>query len=141
MFNDENKKQLEENQEMKMENEVNFDKDKKPKKKKLAKPSWVKMKQEEFEKIVVDLAKEGNGLAKVGLILRDKHGIPKSNVYGKKIKDILKEKNVKYASDKEIVENKIRKLREHIKKNKHDHTSTRALTKKLWVLHYLEQAV
>jgi ribosomal protein S15P/S13E len=108
--------------------------------KSVAKPSWVKMKKEDFEKTVVDLAGSGETMSKIGLILRDKHGVPKSRVYGKNVKKILEDRGAEHKTEKKMVEEKIQKLKEHIKKNKHDYTSTRALTKKLWVLYHLEQA-
>ena len=107
--------------------------------KKSVKPSWVKMKPDEMEKIVVELARNGESPAKIGLILRDKYGIPKSRVFGKKITQILLEKNEKYPTEKEEIGKKIASLKEHTKKNKKDHPSSRALTKKLWVLYKLER--
>jgi small subunit ribosomal protein S15 len=102
------------------------------------KPSWIKVKPAELEKLIVDLAKEGNDPAKIGLILRDKHGIPKTRLFGKKISYILDEKGVKYKDEGKIIADKAEKLKSHISKNKHDHPASRSLTKKLWVLHKLE---
>ena len=111
----------------------------KSKKKAVAKPSWVKMKSSEMEDIVVELAKKGELPAKIGLILRDQYGVPKSKVFGKKITDILKEKGVVYKVEKNLIEEKIEDLKGHIKKNKRDYPSSRALTKKLWDLRRIEQ--
>ncbi len=109
------------------------------KEEKTEKPSWVKIKKEELERIIIDLAKNGEALAKIGLILRDKYGIPKTRIFGRKIKEILKEKDVVYKSEKDIAEGKIKRLRNHIAKNKQDHAASRALTKKLWATHRLEK--
>src|SRR5262245_10449620 len=76
-------------------------------KEKTSKPSWVKMKSEELEKIVVDLAKKGESPAKIGLILRDTHGVPKAKLLGKKITHILKEHGIAYASEQDRVEKRI----------------------------------
>lgn len=103
------------------------------------KPSWIKMKASEMEDIVVDLAKKGETPAKIGLILRDSHGVPKSTLVGKRITDILKEKKIAYKTDKDIIEANLVPLRTHIAKNKHDPSASRALTKKLWAVHNLEK--
>ena len=63
------------------------------------KPSWIKLKPKEVEDLVVDLAKKGESPAKIGLILRDKHGIPKTKVFGKKIKQILDQKGIEYKTE------------------------------------------
>ena len=107
--------------------------------KKTEKPSWVKMKPAELEKIVVELAKEGKSPAQIGLVLRDKHGVPKAKLFGKKIKKILEENKVGYKSDQNIIEDHIEPLKVHISKNKHDHPASRALTKKLWAVHNLKK--
>ena len=106
---------------------------------KSVKPSWIKMKKEDLEKIVVDLVKEGKTPAQIGLVLRDKHGVPKAKLLGKGIREILDDKKIAYRSDKEMIENRVERLKPHIQKNKKDYPASRALTKKLWVLHKLEK--
>lgn len=102
------------------------------------KPSWVKIKPEELEKIVVSLAKEGKKPAEIGMILRDKHGIPGAKLLGRKITKILKDAGVEYISEKQQVKERIEKLQKHVTKNKHDYSASRSLTKELWVLRKLE---
>lgn len=114
--------------------------EKKEKETKTIKPSWIKIKPEEMEKIVLDLAKEGKNPAQIGLILRDQHGIPKAKLLGKTIKQILEEHKVEYNGDKKILTDKIDTLKGHIGKNKHDYSATRALTKKLWAMYHMEKA-
>lgn len=106
-------------------------------KKKTEKASWIKMKPAEIEKITKELAEKGNTPAKIGLILRDKYGIPKTKIFGKKITRILKETKIKYITEKEIADKKIEKLRIHKAKHKYDHTASRSLAKKLWFSHNL----
>ena len=53
---------------------------------KTVKPSWIKTSQKELENLVIELAKEGKTPAQIGLVLRDKHGIPKTRLLGKGIK-------------------------------------------------------
>ena len=43
---------------------------------------WVEYEKEEIEAIAQKLAKEGNEPAKIGLILRDRYGIPSASKYG-----------------------------------------------------------
>ena len=104
------------------------------------KPDWIKIKPKELEKIVLDLHKEGETPEKIGLILRDKHGIPKAKLLGKKVTQILKEAKIETKNEKEKVDNRINMLRAHISKNKHDYPAQRSLTKELWALHHLEKA-
>lgn len=103
------------------------------------KSSWIKIKPQELEKLVLELAQQDNPPAKIGVILRDKHGIPKAKLLGKKVTKILKEAGVSYTKDKQIVSKKIEKLKFHQQKNKHDYTATRSLAKQLWLLHRLEK--
>jgi small subunit ribosomal protein S15 len=99
-----------------------------------SKTNWIKIKPAELKKLVIDLHKEGNTPSKIGLILRDKHGIPKSKLLGKKITHILDEENITYSTDKIVLENKVKNLESHIKKNKHDYSAKRSLTKTLWAI-------
>jgi len=105
-----------------------------------AKPSWIKTKPEELEKIVVDLAKSGESPAKIGLILRDKHGVPKAKLLGKKINQILKEKGVEFPTELQNAEKKLENLKSHFGKNKHDYPAKRSITKQLWVIRDLQKA-
>lgn len=97
-----------------------------------------KTKIAEIEKIIIELGKKGETPAKIGAILRDSYGIPKAKTLGKKITQILKENKIPYKDEKKIIKDRVEKLKEHISKNKHDYTASRALTKKLWALHRIE---
>ena len=109
--------------------------------KKETSPSWVKMKPAEVSNLVIELAQKGETPAKIGLILRDKHGIPRAKLLGKKIEQILKENGVKYKGEKEIVKENVGVLKTHLGKNKKDFSAKRSLGKKLWVVHKFEKAV
>ncbi len=98
----------------------------------LAKPDLT-----EIEKTIIDLANKGETPAKIGLTLRDMHGIPKIKILGKKITQMLKQLNAPVIKEKQIMDKKIETLREHIKKNKKDHPAKRSLTKKLWAVQKL----
>lgn len=95
---------------------------------------WVKMKPAEIKQIVIDLAKKGETPAKIGLILRDQHGVAKAKLLGKKISQIITEEGIVIKSMKENVEGKITKLNTHSAKHKHDYSAKRSLTKKLWIV-------
>ena len=98
------------------------------------KPSWVMPKQAELEKIIIDLHKQGESPAKIGLILRDKHGVPKVKLQGKRISEILKQAGETVISERTQVEKKIKVLEEHRARHKHDYCAQRSLTKKLWLV-------
>jgi small subunit ribosomal protein S15 len=98
------------------------------------KPEWVTLKPAEIEKLVIELGKQGESPSKIGIILRDKHGIPKVKITGKRIAEILSAAGVNYKSEQERVKEKITVLEKHISKNTHDYTAKRALTKKLWLV-------
>lgn len=106
---------------------------------KVAKPDWVTMKSAELEKIVVELAKQGETPAKIGLILRDKHGVPKAKLVGKRITQILSENKIKVKSEEEQVLEKIKKLETHMAKSKMDNSAKRSLSKNLWILNKIKK--
>lgn len=93
-------------------------------------PRWVRYKKNEVEKLVLNLAKEGKSSAEIGLILRDQFGIPLvKRITGKTITQILKE-NKLYPEYPEDIFNLMKQavnLRDHLGKNKKDHTSKRGL--------------
>jgi len=93
-------------------------------------PRWVRYKKNEIEKLIMNLAKEEKSSSEIGLILRDQFGIPLVKAAtGKTIKQIMKE-NKLYPDYPEDIFNLIKQavnLREHLEKNKKDHTSKRGL--------------
>jgi len=103
------------------------------------KSSWIKTKPEELEKMIIEMAKEGKTPSQIGITLRDKHGIPKAKILGKKITQVLKERKISFNDDKKQTDNQVEKLKVHISKNKHDYPATRSLTKNLWVLYHLNK--
>tara|TARA_Y100000310_G_C20577304_1_gene761090 strand:+ start:731 stop:1153 length:423 start_codon:yes stop_codon:yes gene_type:complete len=87
-----------------------------------------KITPKEIESKVVELGKTGIPAEKIGLILRDQHGIPKAKIYGKKISQILKENNLPTDSELKNVKNKIENLKKHFTEHKHDYTAQRKIT-------------
>ena len=99
------------------------------------KPKWIKMKSSDVEKAVIEASKEASSPSEIGLILRDKQGIPKvKQITNKRISQILKEKDIKLKTESDIFKEKIEKLKTHMEKNGKDTAAPRALTKLLWRL-------
>ncbi|MCU0642011.1 MAG: hypothetical protein MUF61_00310 [archaeon] len=98
------------------------------------KPSWLKMKPAELEKIVVELYKQGEPIAKIGLILRDKHGIPKAKLLGKRIAQILKDAKVALRNENEITTKRMNSLKAHIEKHKHDQPAKKKHVAHMWAI-------
>lgn len=85
------------------------------------KPEKVKISQEEFEKKVGELAKQGLTSEKIGERLK-KEGIH-SQEFNKKISEIMGDK---YSSPDIInINNKLEKIKKHIEKNKQDKRAIR----------------
>ena len=82
-----------------------------------------KISQEDFEKQVITLAKEGLTAEKIGEELRHKKIHPKE--FDKKISKILKEKGIYTNPDLKNVEGKLEKIKKHIEKNKQDKRAMR----------------
>ncbi len=83
------------------------------------------MNVKEVEKIIIDLAKQGNSSERIGLILRDQHGIPKVRTLGIKIGSIMEKNGFNKNNDKKNIIAKIENLRKHFATNKHDYTAQR----------------
>ena len=82
----------------------------------MTKPPWLKIKEEEIKKIIAELAKK-HPPAEIGLILRDQYGVPTTKLYGKKLKQYLKELNLNSNPDLENAEKKLEKIKTHLKTN------------------------
>ncbi len=108
-------------------------------KKEIKKSDWIKIKPAELEKIIVDLYKQGESAARIGLVLRDKYGVPKAKLLGKKITKILQDTKVTLRSEKDKVTQKMDSLNKHIANNKHDQPARKQLVKQLWALKKIER--
>jgi len=82
----------------------------------MVKPVWVKMKEPELKKIIVELS-EKHSPSQIGFILRDQYGIPTTKVFGKKLKAYMAELGIEVNEDLENAEKKVEKMREHLKNN------------------------
>jgi small subunit ribosomal protein S15 len=93
-------------------------------------PRWLKIKKEEVEKLVVELAKKRYSSAKIGTILRDNYGIPDVKIItGKSISQIMKEADIypELPEDLLFLLKRAVNLREHLEKHKKDKHSRRGL--------------
>lgn len=82
-----------------------------------------KLTQSEFEKKVLELAKQGLTSEKIGQKLRNEGIHPQE--YSKKISQILKEKEVYVNPDLKNVESKLENIKTHYEKNKQDKRAMR----------------
>ncbi len=94
------------------------------------KPVWVEYSTEEIEEIILKLRKEGKTASVIGVILRDRYGIPNvKTVTGMKITHIL-DKHGQTEEYPEDLMNLIRKavnIRDHLKENPKDLHTKRGL--------------
>lgn len=103
-------------------------------------PEWIELSMEEVEKKVVELYNEGYEPSMIGMILRDRFGIPSiRQVTGKKLLDILLENGIKpkYPEDLKALIKKALKLRRHLqihKKDLHNQRSLQLIEAKIWRL-------
>ncbi len=87
------------------------------------KADWSKMKPAEVEKLIVELGKQKVPSEKIGLILRDQHGIPRAKLFSLKINKVLSKHNLAVNSEKKNIAANIARLEKHSAKHKHDYTA------------------
>jgi small subunit ribosomal protein S15 len=93
------------------------------------KPVWLKYTEDEVKAIIIKLADKGMTSEKIGLVLRDQYGIPKTKIYNIKIGKVLKEKGKFEEPTIKNLKQKLGEVIEHYKKNKQDKRAERALIK------------
>lgn len=105
-----------------------------------APPEWVEMSKEEVVKKILELYNEGMEPSKIGMVLRDRYGIPSvRQITGKRLVDVLKENGVsiKYPEDLKALIRKALKLRKHLeahKKDLHNRRGLQLIEAKIWRL-------
>ncbi|RLI79640.1 30S ribosomal protein S15 [Archaeoglobales archaeon] len=112
-------------------------------------PEWVELSAREVEKKVVELYNEGLEPSQIGMVLRDRYGVPSvKQVTGKKILRILRENGVemKYPEDLKALIKRALRLRKHLevhKKDKHNRRGLQLIEAKIWRLsnYYKEKGV
>lgn len=93
---------------------------------KLQKPTWVKMKEPELKKTILELSKK-YAPSQIGIILRDQYGIPTTKIFGKKLKTYLTELGIERNEDLENADKKVTNLKEHLKNNITDRSAKHKL--------------
>ncbi len=93
-------------------------------------PAWSNTDNEEIVKIIVELRKTGMSSAEIGLILRDKYGVPSVKLAtGKRIVEILAENGIESEIPEDLRNLIIKALgmRKHLSENKKDVHNKRQL--------------
>jgi len=105
-------------------------------------PKWSNTNKEEIENTIQQLASGGKGSSEIGMILRDRYGVPDVTlVTGKKIGQILQEKNVapKVPEDIQSIILNVLDLNKHLLKNKKDVHNKRSLNNMISKIRRLEK--
>ena len=93
-------------------------------------PTWIKTSKEEVFKLVEKYAREGMPESKIGLTLRDQHGIPSAKLVTKKtVSQILQENNLspQFPGDLLDLVRRASRMRKHLGIHKHDQGNTTKL--------------
>ena len=93
-------------------------------------PAWSNTDTKAITKVILDLRKEGASGSKIGLVLRDRYGVPDVKLaLGKRIGDILKENKVASEIPEDLRDLMIKALglRKHLGENKKDLHNKRQL--------------
>jgi small subunit ribosomal protein S15 len=93
-------------------------------------PAWCKYAPEEVEALVTKLSKEGHGPSAIGIILRDRYGIPLAKqVTGKAVGEILRAEGLSPGIPEDLgsLLKKAESMRKHLEKNRSDSVNKRAL--------------
>ena len=92
----------------------------------MKKPTWVKMKEPELKKVILELS-ENYAPSQIGIVLRDQYGIPTTKVFGKKLKEYMKELGIDRNEDLENAVKKVDRIKEHLKDNITDRSAKHKL--------------
>ena len=93
-------------------------------------PAWSNTDAKAITKVILDLRKEGASSSKIGLVLRDRYGVPYVKLaLGKRIGDVLKENKVASEIPEDLRDLMIKALglRKHLDDNKKDLHNKRQL--------------
>ena len=105
-------------------------------------PKWSNTNKDEIENTIQQLGIAGNSSSKIGMILRDRYGVPDVTlVTGKKIVKILKEKDITTKVPEDILNliNNVLDLNKHLQKNPKDVHNKRSLNNKISKIRRLEK--
>lgn len=105
-------------------------------------PAWSTTNIDEIENTILQLANQGKSSSEIGMILRDRYGVPDVTlVTGKRIVSILKEKNAapKVPEDISNLIVKVLELKKHIDRNPKDVLNRRSLNNMVSKIRRLEK--
>ncbi len=89
--------------------------------KKISQTAVSELSDKKIQDTILELAKQGMTTEKIGLVLKDKYHVNPKRVLGKKIGQIIKEKNLYKDPDINNLNLSLEKLKKHHEKHKHDH--------------------
>ena len=93
-------------------------------------PAWSNTDAKAITKVILDLRKEGASSSRIGLVLRDRYGVPDVKLaLGKRIGDILRENKVASEIPEDLRDLMVKSLglRRHLGENKKDLHNKRQL--------------
>lgn len=105
-------------------------------------PAWSNTNMDEIENTILQLANQGKTSSEIGMILRDRYGVPDVTlVTGKRIITIMKEKNAapKVPEDISNLIVKVLELKKHIDRNPKDVLNKRSLNNMVSKIRRLEK--
>jgi small subunit ribosomal protein S15 len=77
-------------------------------------PDWIELDRKEIEKLVIDLYNQGYSTSRIGIVLRDTHGVPDvKTALGVSMYDILKQNKVKMDYPEDLMNLMRRAVRMH----------------------------
>lgn len=91
-------------------------------------PDWIQLSSDEIKEKIVELRKAGTPPSQIGMVLRDKEGIPSvKRVIGKKITEILEEQNLApdIPEDLRSLLGKAKRIRKHLEEHPSDRENRR----------------
>jgi len=105
-------------------------------------PAWSNTNREEIEKTMLQLAAQGKSTSEIGMVMRDRYGVPDiSLVTGKKVLATLKENNAvsKVPEDIYNLIVKVLELKKHLDRNPKDVHNKRSLNNMVSKIRRLEK--
>lgn len=105
-------------------------------------PAWSNTNKEEIEKTILQLAAQGKSTSEIGMVMRDRYGVPDiSLVTGKKVLATLKENNAapKVPEDIYNLIVNVLELKKHLDRNPKDVHNKRALNNMVSKIRRLEK--
>ena len=96
----------------------------------VGKPDWIEADRKEITDLIIDLYHKGYSTSRIGIELRDAHGIPDvKTAFGMSMYDILKDKGeeMEYPEDLMNLMRKAVRMHRHMSENRGDVHNKRAL--------------